>query len=77
MANFPKVSHVYALLKQIVDPAKNVLEVGCGYGRLCRAFVPQCYIGVDINPKAIEAARQKNPGYKFDLINPAAAFAPG
>jgi SAM-dependent methyltransferase len=71
---FPEGFDVYALLKQIIDPSQNVLEVGCGYGRLCRAFALQSYIGVDINPRAIEAAREKNPGYKFEIINPAAVL---
>jgi len=69
---FPEGFDVFGLLRQIVDSSKNVLEIGCGYGRLCRAFTPEKYTGVDVNPKAVEAARRHNPGYRFEHIAPAA-----
>jgi SAM-dependent methyltransferase len=71
---FPEGFDVFDLLRQIIDPAKGVLEVGCGYGRLCRAFPAASYTGVDINPAAIEAAKRHNEGYRFERIAPAAAL---
>jgi SAM-dependent methyltransferase len=68
---FPEGFDVYGILKQLIDPSAGVLEVGCGYGRLSKAFPPDKYIGVDVNAKAIEAARQRNPGYRYELIKPA------
>ncbi len=69
---FPEGFDVYELLRQLIDPSKRVLEVGCGYGRLCRAFVAENYTGVDVNPRAIAKARENNPGYRFERIDPAA-----
>jgi SAM-dependent methyltransferase len=69
---FPEGFNVFELLLQLVDPTKSVLDVGCGYGRLCPAFPAASYIGVDVNPAAIDAARQRNPGYRFEHIRPGA-----
>lgn len=44
---------------------EKIVDFGCGYGRLCRAFPIEKYIGVDISDKAIEEARKRNPTYKF------------
>ncbi|MGE3624364.1 MAG: trans-aconitate 2-methyltransferase [Bdellovibrionales bacterium] len=68
---FPEGFDVYDLLRQVVDPSNGVLEVGCGYGRLCKAFPADKYIGVDVNPRAIDRARAENPGYRFEVIRPA------
>lgn len=51
----------------------NVLEVGCGTGRLARHFDPALYVGVDINPKAVEKARERAQAHDFritDLTSP-------
>ena len=45
-----------------------VCEVGCGTGRCSDAFAPSEYVGVDINPTAIEVARAEKPGYDFRTI---------
>lgn len=45
----------------------SVLEIGCGPGRLCTAFDPDDYLGVDINPAAISKARTRHPEYQFEL----------
>lgn len=44
----------------------SVLEIGCGYGRLCEAFDPCQYLGADINENALVRAREKHPGYTFE-----------
>ncbi|MDP6491693.1 MAG: hypothetical protein QGG69_08000 [Kiritimatiellia bacterium] len=46
----------------------TVYELGCGYGRLCTAFRPDVYVGLDINPSAIERARKDHPEHSFRLI---------
>lgn len=43
----------------------SVVEIGCGMGRLCRAFPPTRYLGTDINPAALERARETYPAYSF------------
>lgn len=44
----------------------SVLEIGCGYGRLCKAFSPDEYLGTDVNEKALEKARERFPEYVFE-----------
>ena len=43
----------------------TVVEFGCGDGRLAEFFDPQKYYGWDINPAAIDAARQGQPRHTF------------
>ncbi|MFC1453460.1 class I SAM-dependent methyltransferase [Verrucomicrobiota bacterium] len=49
-------------------PYNTVCEFGCGYGRLCAAFGPGSYTGLDVNPKAIERAGAEHPEYNFRTI---------
>lgn len=62
----PEGWDVWSYLGELVGP-RSVMEVGCGRGRLARAFSPDQYLGVDINEKALKKARQDNPGYQFAL----------
>lgn len=41
----------------------SVVDVGCGYGRLCEAF--DDYIGVDISPLSLGEARRRHPDKDF------------
>lgn len=43
----------------------RVLDFGCGYGRVCDAFDPAAYVGVDLNPAAVARARREHPDYEF------------
>jgi SAM-dependent methyltransferase len=43
----------------------KVFELGCGDGRLSPAFSARKYVGMDINPVALEAARQNNPKHTY------------
>lgn len=45
----------------------KVLEIGCGDGRLSPVFEPDKYIGQDINPHALNAARISNPDYCYSF----------
>ncbi|OAI48194.1 hypothetical protein AYO45_01240 [Gammaproteobacteria bacterium SCGC AG-212-F23] len=58
-------------VRRIVAPfvQQRVLEIGCGYGRVCAAFSPQQYIGVDINQQAIAKAKSLFPNYQFQCVN--------
>ena len=42
-----------------------VFEFGCGDGRLSPAFDPDHYVGYDINPAALAAARKANPAHRY------------
>lgn len=57
-----------SLLKQHVNKYTNVLDVGCGWGRLL-GIMPQewegKYLGVDVCPEFIELARRAWPGRRF------------
>lgn len=56
---------------------QDTVDVGCGVGRLAPWFDPQRYHGVDISPKAIAIAKERNPGYQFDVIDDAAPIEGG
>jgi SAM-dependent methyltransferase len=68
---FPEGWDVVAALKRHIGSLahRRIVEFGCGYGRLCRAFDPDKYLGLDINESAIEAARAAHPGYSFRTIS--------
>ena len=42
-----------------------MFEFGCGDGRLSPAFDPDLYVGYDINPTALAAARKANPAHRY------------
>ena len=47
----------------------TIMDFGCGYGRLSENFNPEKYIGIDLNPKAIEKAKENNPMYNYYEVN--------
>ena len=70
LGEFPEGWDVRPFLWEMLKPnlVRKMLEIGCGYGRLCQAIPTDYYLGVDINPEAISTARKKHPGYDFQLI---------
>jgi len=56
-----------ALVSELVGD-DSVVEVGCGQGRFSRGFTPEQYIGVDLNPAAIDIAQQGNTDYEFKIV---------
>jgi SAM-dependent methyltransferase len=46
-----------------------VCDVGCGTGRCADAFNPGAYVGIDINPTAIERAQHEMPLHSFRRID--------
>lgn len=67
---FPEGWDVVKYFKNFMTPEEygEVVEIGCGYGRLCEAFDPDAYMGLDISPEAIKQAIALNPEYEFELI---------
>lgn len=62
-----------ALEKDVAKALKEhctgqVCEIGCGTGRIAGVFDPSRYLGLDINPVALEVAEKARPRHKFDLI---------
>jgi SAM-dependent methyltransferase len=52
--------------------AGRVLELGCGPGTNARLFDPEGYVGIDLSPSYVEAARRRHRG-RF-MCGDAAAF---
>jgi len=67
---FPEGFNLIEVLRQFISPQMSVVEVGCGYGRLCPAFAPDKYQGFDINPAAIAHGQNQFPSYNLNLIKP-------
>ncbi len=44
----------------------KVLDVGCGSGALAAHVAPENYLGIDIDPISIAAAREKFPNHRFE-----------
>jgi SAM-dependent methyltransferase len=67
---FPEGWDVVEFFKTFKTPKEygEIIEIGCGYGRLCRAFDPVEYLGLDISPYAIQQAKTLNPYYEFEVI---------
>lgn len=59
-----------------LQPTSNLMEIGCGIGRLVHELAPYLdggtYAGFDISPAAIEWLNENYapllPGYRFDLV---------
>ena len=48
---------------------RDVIDVGCGWGRFAPLFRPSRYMGVDFSREMVQLARTKNPGYLFVCLN--------
>lgn len=46
---------------------KEVLDVGCGYGRFAAIFNPAKYTGFDYSPKMIGLAKELHPDHRFEV----------
>lgn len=57
----------------VSDPA-DILDVGCGWGRILRFFLRDAPIerlaGVDVDGRLVEACRETLPGARFESIEP-------
>lgn len=43
-----------------VDKNKNILEIGCGTGRIAKKIIDYCktYVGIDVSRKTIQVAKK-------------------
>lgn len=64
----PEGFDVPAMMRLTAEGALPLLEVGCGVGRIAAGFASDEYIGVDINPHALIAARKALPDHDFRLV---------
>ena len=63
-------AHRLGLLR--LDPDHNLLDAGCGYGRLVDLLPDNYrgrYVGVDISPELITLARLLHPGKEFAVAD--------
>jgi 2-polyprenyl-6-hydroxyphenyl methylase/3-demethylubiquinone-9 3-methyltransferase len=49
--------------------AGRVLDIGCADGPLAELVPPDRYVGVDLAPAAVEAARAAHPSHRFEVIS--------
>ena len=61
----PEGWDVFPLLRRLCRG--RIVEMGCGTGRLCEAFPPDQYVGIDISEAALASARWNHRGYRFEL----------
>lgn len=63
----------WTMRSQIADLLQDgfILEVGCGNGIDSQKYYPEFYVGMDISPALIEAAKVYNPKHKFIVGNAA------
>ena len=68
---FPEGWDVIDFFKNLYSEEEygSILDIGCGYGRLCNAFNAKNYCGLDISSHAIEKAQKVHPEYKFSLLD--------
>jgi SAM-dependent methyltransferase len=73
--HFPEGFDVFGRIRDITEvddldggSGLEVLEVGSGRGRLCRAFPASKYMGVDISPAAVKDAKERFPEYHFECV---------
>lgn len=53
-----------------VGSKDDILDYGCGNGRLCQLFKPDQYLGVDASEELVDIARKLHPDYTFNLVKP-------
>jgi hypothetical protein len=53
----------------VIPKGARVLELGCGNGDLLASLQPKYGVGIDFAPSAIEKARSKNPGLRFEVMD--------
>jgi ubiquinone/menaquinone biosynthesis C-methylase UbiE len=67
--------------EQLTGPDADVLDLGCGIGRVAAALAPRCrgVIGIDVSAQMIATARKRYadvPGLRFETTNGASIAFP-
>ncbi len=57
------------LRKEGVPNDNSVLDLGCGTGVLSEIFNPISYLGIDVNQRYIQRARNVHAGYRFLVMD--------
>lgn len=52
----------------VIPKDARVLELGCGCGDLLASLQPEDGLGIDFAPSAIEKARNRHPGLRFEVM---------
>ncbi len=56
-----------AVIRKHLSDAGRILDLGCGTGIYASCFAPESYLGADLSPEYVAAARRKFPGYRFEV----------
>jgi SAM-dependent methyltransferase len=71
-AVFPYRDEVAAFLRSYApDGGRRILDAGCGTGHYCGRFAADGFdvVGIDLDPRMIDVARQKYPAPTFRCLN--------
>lgn len=65
------VKEYRATIPEWVGQDDVVLEIGCEWGTTTALIAPHCkeVIGTDVSAECIEAARQRHPGIRFEVLD--------
>ncbi len=75
----PNQDRLFSLIKEIIEPASSVIDVGCGTGRLSFSIADKVskVVGIDLSLKNIQKANDnlaKNPNEKISFIHTDIAY---
>src|SRR6476619_1247248 len=57
----------HRVISTLVANHGRMLDLGCGTGIYAPFFPANGYVGIDITPAYITAAKEKFPGYRFEV----------
>jgi 2-polyprenyl-3-methyl-5-hydroxy-6-metoxy-1,4-benzoquinol methylase len=64
-----KLEPNYSDLAKVLKPEDSLIDVGCNIGEFCRRWKHNNYLGIDISAESVKAARERNPGYRFEICD--------
>ncbi|HVJ85175.1 MAG TPA: class I SAM-dependent methyltransferase [Caulifigura sp.] len=67
----------HRVVRTLAAAPGRVLDLGCGTGIYSPFFSPDGYLGVDISPDYIAAARAKYPAHQFEVCDATGVNLPG